>query len=278
MRRVRADSGRGSATTGGKTAGARLRAAGDTRDPGRRTRHPALRGPRRGRGPGSPDLAERRSVRGSGRSRFVLLDSSALRPFGTQAGSGCGPRRCRRRPPPPRPPGPALHRPHPRRRLRSPTTPPSPPGSACEPPPARRRSPPPQPSWPVSPPARRPAAVRNSYYPSTLLGRPPVDARGSTVTAPPARSVRALRNWGLRPLETGGAPRCETQSMAVGPTTAWSKLSVRARVLCIVFGATGVLVGGWLWVAGYPAAIAAMSGLSALALIFIIVIGTRSPQ
>ncbi len=65
--------------------------------------------------------------------------------------------------------------------------------------------------------------------------------------------------------------------MAVGPTP-WSKLSVRAHVLCIVFGATGVLVGGGLWLAGYPAATAAVSGLCGVALIFTIMIGTRSPQ
>jgi len=53
---------------------------------------------------------------------------------------------------------------------------------------------------------------------------------------------------------------------------------VRAHVLCIVFGATGVLVGGGLWLAGYPAATAAVSGLCGVALIFTIMIGTRSPQ
>jgi len=59
--------------------------------------------------------------------------------------------------------------------------------------------------------------------------------------------------------------------------TAWSKLSVRARVLVIVFGAIAVLVGGGVWVAGYPAAAGAVLGLYALALILIGVVGTRSP-
>ncbi len=65
--------------------------------------------------------------------------------------------------------------------------------------------------------------------------------------------------------------------MAVGRMTAWSKLSVRARVLVIVFGAIAVLVGGGVWVAGYPAAAGAVLGLYALALILIGVVGTRSP-
>lgn len=62
-----------------------------------------------------------------------------------------------------------------------------------------------------------------------------------------------------------------------GPTT-WSKLSVRARVLCIVFAATAVLVGGGLWVAGYPAAAGAVSGLWAVAIIFTGLIGARASQ
>ena len=55
--------------------------------------------------------------------------------------------------------------------------------------------------------------------------------------------------------------------MAVGRTTTWSKLSVHARVLSIVFGATAVLGGGGVWVAGYPPAAGAVSGLCALALV-----------
>jgi len=104
-----------------------------------------------------------------------------------------------------------------------------------------------------------------------------VDATGLTVTAPSAGSVRVLRSWSLPPLETGGAPRCETQSVAVGRTTAWSKLSVRARVLFIVCGAAALLAGGGVWVAGYPAAAGAILGLYALTLIFVGVVGTRSP-
>lgn len=104
-----------------------------------------------------------------------------------------------------------------------------------------------------------------------------MDATGLTGTVPPAGSIRVLRSWGLPPFETGGAPRCETQSVAVGRTAAWSKLSVRARVLFIVFGPIALLAGGGVWVAGYPAAAGAILGLYALAVIFIGVVGTRSP-
>jgi len=64
--------------------------------------------------------------------------------------------------------------------------------------------------------------------------------------------------------------------MAGSRPTTWSKLSVHARVLSIVFAATAVLVAGGLWVAGYPAAAGAVSGLCAVAIIFAGLVGTRS--
>ncbi len=49
-------------------------------------------------------------------------------------------------------------------------------------------------------------------------------------------------------------------------------------MLCVVFAASAVLVGGGLWVAGYPAAAGAVSGLCAVAIIFTGLIGARASQ
>jgi len=66
--------------------------------------------------------------------------------------------------------------------------------------------------------------------------------------------------------------------MAGNRPTTWTKLSVRARVLLVSLRATAVLVGGGLWVAGYPAAAGAVSELCAVAVIFTGLIGARSPR